>query len=191
MQTIFRKLTVVALLIALVFAALPLSSSYAAGISDTATPPAPGVKADPALVKARLELTFSRQQMRVLVIGQAVTNFDLVSANVQKLLDKARERGLDVSAVQAAFTAYKEAFNRGKPFYEQAKEIVNARPGFNPAGKVTDIEQAKTTVKSLADVIKQYRDTVGASFKALREAIKAFREANPRPTPTPSVPTNG
>ena len=191
MQTIFRKLTLVALAATLIFAALPLSSTYAAGLGDTLTPPVPGSQADPALVKTRLELAFSRQQMKVLIVGQAVQNFDRMSVNVQKLLDKAKEKGLDVSAVQAAFDAYKAAFIKGKPFYEQAKDMVSKRPGFDAAGSVTDVEQAKATVKSLADVIKQYRDTVGSPLKSLREAIKAFREANPRHGLEPTIPATG
>ncbi len=183
MKMIFRKFSLVALLVTLVFAALPLTTTYAAG----PTPPAPGTKADPTVAKARLELVFARQQVKVLMIGQAVESFDNQSANIQKMLDKAKEKGLDVTALQAAFDAYKAAFLNGKPIYLQAKDLVSNRPGFDAAGKVTDLELAKTTVKSLAAVNKQYKDTVGESFKALREAIKAFREANPRPTPTPSA----
>lgn len=192
MQTIIRKLTIVALLAALVFAALPQTTTFAAGLNGPTPPPAAGSQVDPAIVKARLEIVFSRQQTKVLVMGQAVENIDMLSAKVQKLLDKAKEKGLDVSAVQAAFTAYKASILKGKPLYEQAKEIVSKRTGFDAAGKVTDIEQAKATVKSLSDVIKQHRDVVGDAFKSLREAIKAFREANPRQAPksTPA-PTNG
>ena len=61
MQTIFRKLTMLALVAALAFAALPLSTTYAAGLNDTSTPPAPANPSDPTLVKARLELAFAGQ----------------------------------------------------------------------------------------------------------------------------------
>jgi len=190
MQTIFRKLTMLALVAALAFAALPLSTTYAAGLNDTSTPPAPANPSDPTLVKARLELAFASQQAKVKLLGLAIDNFDTRTAKIQKMLDKAKEKGLDVSAVQAAFDSFKTAFVAGKPLYEKANGIVAQHSGFDSAGKVTNIEQARATVKSLTDVIKQYRDTVGSSFKALREAIRAFRQANPHfkadPTATPS-----
>ncbi len=183
MNTILKKATILAVLVALFFAALPLSASHAAGLNETTTPPAPGSQADPEVVKARLEMIFGRQQMRVMIIGQLAERFDLLSANVQRLLDKASEKGLDVSEVKAAFEAFKDAFEKGKPIYSQAKDLVSKHAGFDSAGKVVDIEQAKSTVKSIADVSKQYRETVGKSFRALREAIKDFRSANPRHTP--------
>jgi len=186
MQTIFRKLTLVALVLVLAFAALPLTTTYAASLNGTSTSPAPGSQSDPTLVKMRLETIFARQQFRVQAVGQAIENFDTFSAKVQKLLDKAKQKGLNVSSVQAAFDAYKTAFIAGKPIYEKAKAVLDARQGFDSAGKVTSIEQAKTTVKSLAEDIKQYHDTVGDAHKALRDAVKAFREANPRSTPIPT-----
>jgi methyl-accepting chemotaxis protein len=179
MTTIFRKFILGALIVALALAALPLTSAFAAGSNDPATPK------DPAKVNARLELAFARQQMKVTRVGEAIANYNAMITNVQTLIDKAKEKGKDVSAVQAAFDAYKAAFVKGKPIYEQAAALVAKHDGFDVSGKVTDTEKAKATVKSLAESIKQYRDTVGEALKTLREAIKAFREANPRPTKTP------
>lgn len=185
MTTIFRKFILGALIVALALVALPLTVAFAAGSNDPATPPAPGTPKDPVIVNARLELVFARQQMKVTRIGEAVANYDNMIKNVQTLIDKAKENGKDVSAVQAAFDSYKAAFVAGKPIYEQAAALVAKHDGFDASGKVTDTEKAKATVKSLAESLKQYRDTVGEAFKTLREALKAFREANPRPTKTP------
>ena len=76
MTTIFRKFILGALIAALVIAALPLASVYAAGATDTATPPAPTIP-DPTIAKARIELAFARQQVKVARIGVEVANFDL------------------------------------------------------------------------------------------------------------------
>jgi hypothetical protein len=188
MTTIFRKFILGALIAALAIAALPFASVYAAGSTDTGTPPAPGTPKDPAKANARLELTFARQQLKVGRIGLAVNNYDNMTKDVQTLIDKAKENGKDVSAIQAAFDAYKAAFEKAKPIYEQANSIVRSHSGFDGNGKVTDTEKAKATVKSLAESLKQYGDTLDGTFKALREALKAFREANPRPTKTPTQP---
>lgn len=188
MNTIFRKFILGALIAALAIAALPLTSVFAAGANDTATPPAPGAPKDPAVVNARIELVFARQQMKVAQIGVAIANYDNMTKNVQTLIDKAKAKGKDVSAIQTAFEAYKVAFIKGKPVYEQAATLVAKRDGFDANGKVTDIEKARATVKSLAETFKQFAETMDGTFKTLREALKDFREANPRPTKTPTQP---
>jgi len=187
MKNLTGRLMVGALVLALVVSALPMGSTYAAGLNDTATPPAPGKKVDPARVTARLENVFFRQQQRVERIGHAIDNFERTTADIQKLIDKASANGKDVRAVQSAFDAFKAAFPKGEPIHDRAQSIVEKHAGFDAAGKVTEIESARATVKELAGVLKEYHSTVGEFFKALREAVRAFRQANPRPTPTPGA----
>jgi asparagine synthetase B (glutamine-hydrolysing) len=43
---------------------------------------------------------------------------------------------------------------------------------------VTDRAQARETAKLLGQSLKEYHSVVGDPFKALREAVKAFREAH-------------
>ena len=189
MTAIFRKFILGALIVVLAIAALPVASVFAAGSNDPSMPPpAPGTPSNPAVVKARLEFAFARQQYNVQRIGLAIDNSDILFTRTQALIDKAKENGKDVSGVQTAFDAYKIAFENGKPLYAQAKLIVIAHSGFDANGRVTDTEKAKATVKSLVDILKQHRDTVGKAFKALQVAIKAFRQANPLPTPIPTQP---
>ncbi len=187
MTTLFRKFVLIGLIAALVILALPLASVSAAPAIDPGTPPAPSTP-DPNLAKARLELAFARQQVQVARIGVEVANFDLISRDVQILLDKARENGKDVVALQAAFEAFKAAFEKGQPLYEQAAASLRSHSGFDGNGQVTDLEKARATVKSLAETLKQYRETTGEVFRAFREALRAFREANPRPRRAPAQP---
>ncbi len=49
---------------------------------------------------------------------------------------------------------------------------------------MTDSEKARATVKEMHGKFKEIRDTLNGTGKALREAIKVFREANPRLQPT-------
>ena len=73
-----------------------------------------------------------------------------------------------------------------KPIYESAKGIINSHQGFDANGKVTDLEKAKETVKAMHAKMQEIKTAMGGTGKALREAIKAFREANPRPVKTPT-----
>src|SRR5512133_3631751 len=125
MTTPLRKFLLGMLIAALIVVALPLASVYAAGASDTATPPAPTTP-DPTVVNARLELLFAHQQVKVARIGAEIANFDLVAKDTQILIDKAKAKGKDVAALQAAFDAFKAAFAKGKPLFEQADALVRS-----------------------------------------------------------------
>ena len=180
MKTLIKKTILLALVAALGFAAIPFVSVYAAGEYDP-TPPPQG-----RISNERLERVWARQ----LRIYERMGRTDEFVAKVQKLIDRAKANGKDVSAVQAALDAFETALKNAHPIYESANGIVNSYQGFDSNGKVTDAEKAKETVKAMHEKLKEIRDAMNGTGKTLHEAIKAFREANPRPQPTP-IPTSG
>ncbi|SRR6266498_5517972 len=181
MKQFFKKtilstglLRLFALVAALGMASLPLVSAFAAGQNDPTPPPQTRITND------KLELVWARQ----LRVYNRMVRTDEFVAKIQRLIDRAKANGKDVSAVQAALDAFEAQWKEAKPIYESIKGIVNSHQGFDANGKVTDPEKAKETVKEMHAKFKEIRDTLNGTGKALREAIKAFREANPRPQPT-------
>ena len=83
--------------------------------------------------------------------------------------------------MQAALDAFNDAIKDAHPIYESARGIINSHQGFDDNGKVTDAEQAKETVKVMGEKLKEIKEAMSGTGKALRAAIKAFRAANPRP----------
>ena len=180
MIILFKKsvlLAIVAALTTLGVAAMPFVSVSAAGEYDPPVPPTGEV------TNERLEKVWAHQ----LRIYERMGKTDEFVDKVQQLIDRAKENGKDVSAVQAALDAFETALKDAHPLYESAKGIVNSHQGFDDNGKVTDPEKAKETVKAMGEKLKEIKDAMNGTGKALHEAIKAFREANPRPerTPTP------
>jgi hypothetical protein len=153
---------------ALVFAAFPVSSAYA----QSENPP------KPELTNERLEKIWARELQAYERVGKAFENMDTSLAKIQARLDKAKENGKDVIALQAALDAYESALTASKPTYDSIGKLVSAHAGFDASGKVTDAEQAKATVKEVGEQLKALKDSMGGTFKALREAMKAFRTAN-------------
>jgi hypothetical protein len=174
-----KKMTLAVLMIAVSLAAFPLTNVYAAAGYDPSVPPQDG-----RLSNERLELIWARQLRAYERLGKLFDANDAAFERVQNLIDKARENGKDVSALQAAFDALQAAIKEARPTYESIKGIVNSHQGFDAGGKVTDAEKAKETVRDMGDKLREVRTTIGAAFKNLREAVRAFREANP---PAPST----
>ena len=176
MKMLFRKTILFALVAALGVAAMPFVSASAAGDTLTnaydPTPPPQG-----QISNERLERIWARQ----LRVYERMGRTDEFVQKVQKLIDRAQENGKDVSAVQAALDAFNAALKDAQPVYESAKGIINSHQGFDSNGKVTDAEKAKETVRALHAKLKEIREAMNGTGKALREAIQAFREANPRP----------
>jgi len=156
MKQFFKKtilstglLRLFALVAALGMASLPLVSAFAAGQNDPTPPPQTRITND------KLELVWARQ----LRVYNRMVRTDEFVAKIQRLIDRAKANGKDVSAVQAALDAFEAQWKEAKPIYESIKGIVNSHQGFDANGKVTDPEKAKETVKEMHAKFKEIRDT--------------------------------
>ncbi len=176
----FRRLLGVLAVAALALTSIPMMSAYALTPADVPTPPAPGL-----FGQTRLELAWARQQY---VHDRMAVLFDNVEVRIsqgQALIDRAKAKGKDVTAVQAALDAFAAAVKQAQPIFESMNGIVASHQGFDANGKVTDLSQALNTVQTMAGKIQSIRGILVPPAKALRDAIQAFRQANsPNPTPT-------
>ena len=170
---LFKKTILLALVAAVGLASLPVLGVSAAGLSDPA--------AQRQISNERLEKIWAHQLRMYEHLGKT----DDFIEKVQKLIDRAKANGKDVSALQAALDAFADAWKDAKPIYQSMNGIVNSHQGFDDNGKVTDPEKAKETVKSMGEKLREIKAVMGGTGQALREAIKAFREDNPRPERTP------
>ena len=178
MNNIFKKMILVALAAALVFAAFPVTSAFAQGEN----PP----KGE--LTNEKLEQIWARQLKIHERLGKGFDDIDGQIAKFQARIDKAAENGKDVTALQAALDAFEAAMKNAKPIYESMNGIVNSHQGFDTEGKVTDAEKAKATVQEMRAKLKELKSEMGGTGKALRAALKAFREAN-KPVDAPESGT--
>ncbi len=179
LSSLFKKTILIALVAALSLAALPVAGVSASGLHDPTNPPADGTQ----LSNERLERVWARLQRVYERQGQMLDRADRMAERFQNLIDRMNENGKDTAALQAALDAFEEALKNAHPVYESAKGIINSHQGFDADGKVTDHEKAMETVKELRDKIQEVRGIIGEPGKALREAIKAFRDAH-RPADT-------
>lgn len=178
----FKKITLAILVLTLGLVALPTSGAFAAGLQDQTTPPA-----NQALSNVRLEQAWARAQMVYHRQGSLLSLADGFIARAQNLIDKANGKGWDTSAVQAALDAFKSVIPAAKAAHLPGEAIIDNHNGFTSDGKVTDRAAAIATTQSLFQVIKDTRTAMNGTGRALRDAIKAFREAH-HPGQAPVTP---
>ena len=177
----FKKFALAVLVLAIGLAAFPLTGVSAAASKDVSTPPANQVR-----INTRLETLWAREQAVYKREGNLLAKANDFIAKVQVLIDKANGKGWDTSAVQAALNAFSAVIPAAQATHDNGSAIITSHAGFGPDGKVTDRTTAIATVKALAQVLKDTRTAMNGTGKALREAIKTFREAHPKPgIPTP------
>ena len=167
MLVLFKKTILLALVVALGVASLRFGSVSAEGQGQ--------------ISNERLEKVWARQLRIYALMGRT----DKFVERAQQLIERAAENGKDVSTLQAALAAFETALKDAQPVYESAKGIINSHQGFDENGKVTDAEKAKETVRAMGEKMKEIKAAMDGTGKSLREALKAFRQANPRPERTP------
>jgi hypothetical protein len=158
-------------------AALPIIGASAAGLSNQANAQTGNV---------RLENVWVRLQARYQIEGNRLSNASKFIAWVQTRIDKAGQKGWDTTSIQAALKALSTVIPAVQTAHNPGAAIIASHAGFDATGKVTDRTTAIATVKSLAQVLKDTRTAMDGTGKALHEAIKAFRQAHPRPATTPA-----
>jgi len=178
---LFKKIVLAAMVLAVSLAALPFVSASAAGSNDPATPPA-----NQSLSSFRLEQNWVREQATYQREDNRLDNASTFIAKVQVLINKAKGKGWDTSVVQAALDAFAAVIPAAKAVHAPGAAIIASHAGFDAAGKVTDRTAAIQTTKALAQVLKDTRSAMNGTGKALREAIRAFRDKHPGSTNQPT-----
>ncbi len=179
--------------------ALALAAGFAFGpaataFADDGTPPAPpqargekaGGRIDELLAKA-----YARAQDMFAKQGERLSGASERAAKIQDLIDAAKANGQNTSAVEAALASFKTSVATAQAAHDTAANLLSTHAGFDDKGKVTDREQAKQTLQSVREAMRQARDALVQGRQTLGEALRAWREAHPRPTPEDSAaPSN-
>ena len=178
-KKIIAKLTLIMVLAALAIAYVPSANVLAAGMDDQVPP------TDIKIERRPLSQVWKRMQNQYERLGKRLKRTEVLTARIQERLDTAKQNGKDVSSLQAAFDIFIQAKTDALSTYPGGSAIISTHAGFDMDGKILDRTLAVKSIESLGDVVRETRDATRDPFRLLRDAIKAFREAN-RPTPTPT-----
>lgn len=173
LASFFKKFVLAIVVLAVGLVALPASGVFAAGLPDETTPPATLPAGN-----LRLELVWSHAKTVYQRQGYLLSLTDDFIARAQILIDRANNKGWDTTAVQTALDAFNSVIPAAKAAHFPGAAIIASHNGFDAQGRVTDRTAAMVTAKSLVQVLKDTRATMNGTGRALREAIKAFRDAH-------------
>ena len=187
MRYLFRKTISISLLAAFILglfsAAIPAGSVSAAAPTDETPPPPAGEEHAPGkLVIARLQRMYRVIHRRSDIQTRSLGRAEKFTKRSEEIIANLKEKGKDVTELENALAGFKIDLARATDAHETSQDILNTHAGFDEDGKVVDVDQARSTIKSAQENIHQCRITLHESTHKLREVIQKFREANPLPT---------
>jgi len=175
--TIASGLLVLALTAA-AFVAAPATTAHA----DDGTPPSGERSRDRG---ALLERAFVREKDWLARQDDNLAKAEAGGDNLAELIEKAKANGVDTSDLETALAQFKGQLARAGQSHDEADAIIDAHAGFNGGGKVTDAAQALETVKGAGNALREAAQVMVGAAKDLRAAVRAWREAHPRPQAVP------
>lgn len=159
---------------------VPASTAYAAPAADDGTP---GPFADGSRLEFRCRETnrvLEGQQDRINLANHA-------AEQAQIWIDELKAKGKDVSALESALPAFKSGIASAQAGYDEAQSIMDTHAGFDSDCKLTDREQAKTTLQAAYDALREAHRLLADAGREFRRAVRDWRQAN-RPANAASTP---
>ncbi|MFN8453620.1 MAG: hypothetical protein U0401_02935 [Anaerolineae bacterium] len=130
--------------------------------------------------KVNIYLEFMLQRQQLMLTGQQ-QHLDLARQGItvtQSFLDQLKATGEDVSALQTALDTFTAKVAEAQTAHDTAKQILDAKAGFDANGKVTDLAQARETLKSARQAMQEAHEIIQQAAKEFRQAMRDFRQAH-------------
>ena len=169
-----------ALLIGGIALAFPIGTVVAATLADTAPPPTSeeqsleqAKNSHPGMERAyKIELKVLDRQAKFLVRGEKIIG------KAEEIISKLKSNGKETSILERALAQLKKDVVEARKVHDKAAGLLTTHAGFDQNGKVVDEVQAKQTLVSARDNLKEFRTIWKGSLGDVRKAIKDFRKDN-------------
>jgi hypothetical protein len=119
----------------------------------------------------RSQLVVQEQQLRIDLANQIASSTDTWIAAL-------KGQGKDTSALEKALSDFKSKVSAAQTEHDQGASILNTHAGFDGSGKVTDVDQARDTLKQTRGHLRAAHLDLREGTLTLRKAIRDFRQAN-------------
>jgi hypothetical protein len=138
----------------------------------------PALAAPAAPNGARLENLLKREQILLTNQSQRLALSGKVIAKADEWINNLKDKGKDVSALEAALSDYKAASAKAAADLDTAKGVLGTHAGFDSSGQVTDASQALKTLRAAGKAERQLHLTIAPAAIGFRAAGVDYRQAN-------------
>lgn len=168
----------------------PAQVVFAQGLKESLMqPPLSSVPDEPLPVEGEsgrlqqevLERLFIRETNNHELQERSIIQAEKLVDRIEELISQANENGKDTSALEKAISETRGNIADSQQLFNDVETQIQNHAGFDDSGKVQDAVEAKATLESIREGNKEVRQTLGEGLKIIREAVKIFREANPKP----------
>ncbi len=160
-------------------------STVSAESGTTPTPNAP--KSNPQ-ADQNLANQFKREQNFLTIQQTHMDKAKLAVPKLQDLINKAKEKGKDVSSLESALATFNTQMASAQAPHDKAAGILATHNGFDDNGKVIDRQAARQTVLNARQALLEAHLDIVQAVANLRLAIVNWRLAN---QPTPPASSSG
>ncbi len=171
-----------AILASLAAMAILLATLVPATAAPSAADPAPTPTASPAPRTERaarsdqdpgqrLAKAFELMQTRLTKQQERLDWAGRLAGRAQSWLDQGKAEKYDTAALETALAAFKSALASAQASHDRAQSILDAGAGFDEKGKVTDAAQARTTLQTAGQAMREAGRTMGQALVDLREVL--------------------
>lgn len=119
---------------------------------------------------AELEKQYQLQKSQLRSLDELLKRDERRSAEVAKLIARAKAEGKNTTALEQALAAYRSKLGGARTDWFTAAAALKAHTGFSAAGKVTNADQARATLKAAKSALEK-------SYLAARSAEELLNKA--------------
>jgi hypothetical protein len=160
-------------ILALLIALTAVGTSFGSASAAPVTPPKSPAKADLALSR-----TYKAQQKRLKLQDARLKRAIDYATKIDSLIAKLKAKGKDTTALEPAVAEFRSSMGQARAEWQAASTTLATHAGFDDAGKVSDADQARATLKDAHSHMQQTHTIAQAAYAKLRAVIAAYRKAN-------------
>jgi len=160
-------------ILALLIALIAVGTSFGSASAAPATPPSGATKAELALSR-----TYKAEQNRLKLQDARLKRAMDYATKIDSLIAKLKAKGKDTAALEQAVAEFRSGIGQARTEWQAASATLATHAGFDGAGKVSNADQARATLKDAHGHMEQVHTIAQAAYQKLRAAIAAYRKAH-------------
>lgn len=137
----------------------------------------PNVEEVPTPGTAFVEWLYQRESTFLERKGNEIDRADEFVINAEERIAELKEDGKDTESLENALDIFREQLSLSRQAYDQAAEVLNTHAGLDENGKVTDMQQARETVRDAGKSLRECHRILYQAVRDLRFAINEYRQS--------------